>query len=83
VVAVAAASGPPLFFLEGTLLKKTSVRGTSNGCLFVGLSVESKQYAAFAAITAVRVYAPALMPGKKVVCSRSDHPVATYFVPAI
>ena len=63
-------------------MKKTSVREhIQRGIWFVGLSVESKQYAAIRCDYCGQGLRTAMTPGKKVVCSTQDHPVAAYFVP--
>ena len=69
-------------FFERDAVKKTSVREhIQRGVWFVGLSVESKQYAAIRCDYCGQGLRTTMTPGKKVVCSREDHPVAAYFVP--
>ena len=53
----------------------------TRGVWYVGLSVESKNYAAIRCDYCGHGLRAHMNPGTKVVCSRDDHPLAEYFVP--
>ena len=63
-------------------MKKRSKRERiQRGVWFVGLSADSKQYAAIRCDYCGQGLRTTMTPGKKVFCNREDHPVAAYFVP--
>lgn len=53
----------------------------TRGVWFIGLSVESKQYAGIRCSYCNRGLRAHLNPGTKVVCPNTDRPVAEYIVP--
>jgi hypothetical protein len=64
-------------------MKKTLKREhIQRGVWFVGLSADSKQYAAIRCDYCGQGLRTTMTPGKRVLCPREDHPVAAYFVPA-